>query len=741
MFDCFIVNELNEMIRKLFECNDFFESLTVSAYFSSKMKKGRKQNKGNRKQKTKKQISDEEQSGEEENEKINSNIVDFQNEEYSQIKIDLSPIQIPIPMKIKCPFENNGTPFKWEENITKYLKSFSFLESSHFSREIFQEMSSLNKSKVAPQVEEFLKEKIPSIVKKNITKLTDSAELSDFVSKIRIVNQNINLISVLFQTVFLNIQQFIISLFKENLLNQSNEFFLELIASIVSELSDNKENDDIYEAIHFFIDFSLFTDEINDQFTRSFLDAINSKKQDKSKSNINDSLLFYATICQVFPPAIYNHNNNCNDSILEILTSITDAYINKIIKSDLSSLISSISPVLTSLFTDIYNFVYSTSDPNYVINEIINYYEQERLDLDEVINNFRLFSNFMPSTIMKIGRAVRKSLRPNDETIATKYAEIIDQKFRNDDYNENYNLANEMSLIQKRDAFEAIHSSLMLRRSLQTSMICDQRFTNEYRMLYGSHATRFESILQDFYNSNILVEEFCSLYEIPSYLHIFILYSCNWSLTYRRSMRFPSILHKIMTNFSEFFKKKNPNKIIEWSLSLSSCEVQINGITIKCNGIVAAIIYSLLKKERTAQEISDEICLDLPETQRLLKILGSSKCGKFVRTKDETYYINKESSPPDNLIDLPLYLLEDRNIEMDRKNLLVITSTARQIDSSILNVLKGDQTIKKSILFERVQERLQFTLDHNTFEERLLYLEKRRFLKKGEERNTIIFIP
>ena len=186
---------------------------------------------------------------------------------------------------------------------------------------------------------------------------------------------------------------------------------------------------------------------------------------------------------------------------------------------------------------------------------------------------------------------------------------------------------------------------------------------------------------------------------------------------------------------------KNPRRFIEWSPLLSNCELLMNDITIKCNGITASILYSLQECPKTSEEISSEIFYDVKDLEVILNTLKSSNYGNFILLKSDKYSINPKAKPENKQISLPLHNLKDSKSDERREKVALMTSRSRQIEGAIILCLKGDSTVKESDLFIKTQQKLKFILDKFVFEEKLKTLALKRFIKRDLEENTVTYCP
>ncbi|OHT08727.1 hypothetical protein TRFO_04821 [Tritrichomonas foetus] len=703
--------------------------------------------------------------------------------------IDFSSKPIPKPTSIKCDFLFNNQKTihqkleddqkQWKNIIDNYFSAFSYFQNTVFSRRLYQKMIILAEQPNSDKIQNFILDKISLATGNCIDELTSSNDLNEFFQKVEKMENNIKLVSTIFQPISKNLRKVIHNLIGEHLINDKKEFLKDIISIFVVEFCQNQpdyKNPQNILFVQLFKKLNLYSKEIIEHFASSFIQIIGSHVQKGIKRPWEPTIAIFSNFCQLFPLGE-----------IKVLNLVTESYLVTIARANLIQFINAIASSITTYFDDLYNFVYSTGEIDNTLNHIKNLYESIKLDVDEVIDHLNMFSSFPPDLQTDISHTIRKCLFRNDDGVAANYAEYIDRKFReinqeikgkkiqitnyknkSQNLNKNTKLneikqygetgcknsfyfdkediskyVKDLILFESREAFEEVHSALMLRRSLEISMIPDQLFTKYYRKNFGNcgGSIRFESILHDYHQSHLLVDEFKSSNNIPSYLNIYVFYSCNWSSSYRKLSILPDFLQEALNNFTTFFRKKNPKKVIEWSASLSNCEIMINDINITCNGIVASILHSLLNEPKTIDQINNETCLDHSEIEALLQTLRSEKCGKFITFNKGKYSINSNSNPQNNQISLPFLLPEAQKSEARRQKMMVITSRTRQIESAILAVLKGNQTIHQSKLFEKVQYCLQFTLDNDMFEERLCFLERRRYLKRNLEDKSIMFLP
>lgn len=658
-------------------------------------------------------------------------------EPFIRTNIELREIKINNQMKLSCPFQNRQN-LDWKILIDNYFDSLSLYDHPKFSQNFYQRMLSLSENENKDELSQYINEKINILTDHAVVELLSQTELTNFYEKLEKIQISLQNLNTIFGQLCGDVKKFIISNIRSHLNQENIRKFRDLIQSIINEFSHNENSEIVLLIIRFFTQFDLLTKEIKDHFSSTFINTITNISKKSRKTPLENTAKLYCKLCQIFPIG--------ETSILE---KITKNYLKNVLKMDLHAFIAALAPDIIDYFDDIYNFVYSTNEVNSLINYFIGYYgnNSKRFVFDEALKNFRLFKNFSTEIKIKIALSIRRCISKNDESVAIRYAEIIDESFREENEHNNfdetnYDMLDEMYLIQNRDVFESAHFARMLQRSTEISMVPDQKFVDKYKLHFGEYsATRFESLLNDYNESTKLTDEFKATNEIPPFLNIHVFYSCNWSRKYRVLTVIPDIVKSYLENFSIFYKAKMPRRFIEWSPHLSNCVLNINEITIKCNGITAAILYSLKNGPKTSEEIAQELFYDVDEVEKILNNLKGSNYGNFILMKNDEYSINEEASPDGDSINFLKRSPQDNKTEERKERTAIMTSRGRQVESVIILCLKGHPAIKETELFNIIGQRLKFILDPITFEEKLHSLAIKRFIKRDTDEGTVTYIP
>lgn len=650
--------------------------------------------------------------------------------------IDIRQVKKNNPIKIQCPLKNR-TILNWSILIDEYFDYLTLYDHPNFSATFYQRMLSLSEAPNKREIIEYVQEKIDRLIDQIMNELLSQKTLTNFYGKIEKIQANLKNLNTIFDQLCGDVTYLVISNIRNHLSNENIRKFRDIIQSIINEFSENDDSEIVILIIQFFTQFDLLTKEIKDHFSSTFINTLNSISKKSKDSPFQSTAKLYCKLCQVFPIG--------ETSILE---RTIGPYLKNIVKMDLQSFVNEIIPNIGDYFEDIYNFIYSTEEAEKLTHYFIGYYNNnpKRMIFDEVCSQFRMFKHFSTEIKFKLAEALRKSLPRNDESVAIRYAELLDKSFRNESISNEYKRIEydmiEMYLIQNRDVFECSHIAHMLRRSLETSMIPDQQFVEKYKLLFGEYSvTGFESVLNDYKESTQLSDEFKLTNEVPPFLNIFAFYSCNWSRKYQRLSIIPEVVREHLENFSKFYKEKRPRRFIEWSPLLSNCILEINGVTIKCNGLTASILYALQNGPKTSDEISREIFFDDNEVEVVLNSLKTNNYGKLILMNNDQYSLNPKPTPENNFINLPLFTPKDSKSEERKEKIAIMTSRERQIEAAILLCLKKDTTIKENDLFQKSQQKLKFNLEYYLFEEKLKTLSERRFLKRDINDCTVTYIP
>lgn len=648
--------------------------------------------------------------------------------------IENTTIQSATSIKLQSPFRKIMN-FNWKTIINHYFDSFSLFDKSNFDQTLYNLIHSLSSTPNSTEIEEFINEKITTIVENSMDDFFAEPEISIIHTKIESIKSNIENLNILFGSICFDISDTIFSLFRSNFSKHYLKNFKEMIQNVLKEFCHTENFQVSSEIIKFFTEFNLLTNQTAETFRLSFITNLESLI---SKNPIESTGRLFTRMFQLFPIG--------STSILE---TITDTYLKKVIKMDLVSFLTIILPHLLDYFEDFYNFAYSTDSPDDLVDIIIQYFSSNTLSLNHAISLLRIFKNFSIDIKHQLARRIRNSVLQSKETNAVRYSEILDKDFRrgadNLDFDISqelpYDIPTEMLLIQNRTEFEHSHFRLMFYRALEIPMISDCAFIEDYKSHFGCyHSQKFESLLRDYNDNSSLIDEFRMNHEIPSYLNIFVLESSNWICQNRFSV-FPESIQPCIEQFGLFYKEKRPKRCIQWSPTLSSCELSYNEINIKCNAFVASILFSLSgNKPKSLNELSSDVHSDKNEIEVVLETLISKKFGNFVICKNNKYSINTEMSKITQ-IDYPGRPMKRITTGVINQNDPILMSESRQIEAAIIICIKGETEVKLNALFQDLKERLGFHLDYEVFLDKIKSLNNKHFIRYDQQNGAVVYLP
>ena len=127
--------------------------------------------------------------------------------------IENTTIQSATSIKLQSPFRKIMN-FNWKTVINHYFDSFSLFDKSNFDQTLYNLINSLSSTPNSTEIEEFINEKITTIVENSMDDFFAQPELSVIHTKIELIKSNIENLNILFGSICFGISDTIFSLFR-----------------------------------------------------------------------------------------------------------------------------------------------------------------------------------------------------------------------------------------------------------------------------------------------------------------------------------------------------------------------------------------------------------------------------------------------------------------------------------------------------------------------------------------------
>ena len=644
-----------------------------------------------------------------------------------------------IPTKIPSPFHTD--PIKWNKAVDKIIDSYFEHSNSSFPIFDFSFIVLASSTTDYNKICEYTIEKINNSAIKKIKMLIGLQNLTEIKQSIVSFQNSINSFIKYFAVIQkerINFEKSLYSTISHEL-KEKNAFFSKLsslaVQIILDALNINTQLNDEDKLIFVFIEKSNIIQEVFNQpssnsLINNFKELGNTEKIIKSFDSFN---IFYHSfpkeatkilkyICQLFSSnaiasnTIYLVENNGLEIIKD--NDKIETFLNILDPSN--------------------SIDYSSNLNKQLLSTLVNNIMSNETEITKVMIQLHKFIEGYCIYIRHIlERRIKKKFIQEKHKIPIQLARMFDDFFRNGIYNEGF--ISLLSLIEDKDAFDALHSSLMMRRAIDLTdeeFECDKLFTKHMHNVYDdNHSNHFQFIVKDKEESETLFNEFSKLSDcnIPPFLKIHTFFWKNWYINddHLNSYRFPAFLSEHLTSYTSFYRKKHPGTNLEWKLNASDCQLKISCINIICSGIAGTALLELNSGPKTVEEIYNATNITTDEIEGIFSRFIDSDNHKLLNYENNKYSVDKNfinSLTEDRTIKLPLELPENKrhfNVASTAQNLM---SKNAIIDSIIIASLKKEKEMTKSQILDKTLKSIAFPITKEAIQERFDILEKRNFI-------------